>query len=95
MTARSCAHQLPKLRSKLLAFHTTSDITGTCAERLHLGYRLNALIDRGDRAEAWLESGAAVSADALVGAEKYTKQAAFSEEGYLVTGPRARPSGQA
>jgi hypothetical protein len=87
MAARSCAHHLPKLRSKHLAFPTTSVITGTCAERLHLGCRLNALIDRGDRAEARLESGAAVSADALVGAENYTKQAAFSEQGYIVIGP--------
>jgi salicylate hydroxylase len=39
------------------------------SERLHVGYRMTALMDQGDRVEARFENGATVSADILVGAD--------------------------
>ena len=39
------------------------------AERLHLGYRLTAFTDHGDRVEATFANGVRASADALIGAD--------------------------
>jgi salicylate hydroxylase len=39
------------------------------ADRLHRGHRLTEFIDRGNRVEAHFESGKAITADALVGAD--------------------------
>src|SRR5262249_48108721 len=53
------------------------------AERVHLGHRLVGLADRGDRAEAWFENGARISADVLGGADgirSAVRAALFGEE---------------
>jgi salicylate hydroxylase len=53
------------------------------AERVHLGHRLVGLADRGDRAEAWFENGARITADVLVGADAIhsaVRAALFGEE---------------
>jgi salicylate hydroxylase len=39
------------------------------ADRVHLGHRLNGLVDRGDRVEARFANGATVDVDVLVGAD--------------------------
>ncbi|MEQ8344062.1 MAG: FAD-dependent monooxygenase [Sneathiellaceae bacterium] len=39
------------------------------AERLHLGHRLDRVVDHGDRVEARFGNGATIAADALVGAD--------------------------
>src|SRR5262245_30323563 len=46
--------------------------TGFPAERIHLGHRLVALDDTGDRTEARFDNGARISADVLVGADGIT-----------------------
>jgi len=43
--------------------------SGFPPERVHLGHRLAGLADKGDRVEAWVENGARVTADVLVGAD--------------------------
>ena len=56
---------------------------GFPAERVHLGHRLVGLADRGDTIEAWLDNGARIRADVLVGADgihSAVRAALFGEE---------------
>jgi len=42
---------------------------GFAPERLHLGYRLVGLSDKGDRIEAWFENSVRMTADVVIGAD--------------------------
>lgn len=62
-----------KFGAPYYTFHR-ADLHGAIAsalptERVHLGHRFTRLVDYGDRVEAQFESGHAVSADVLVGAD--------------------------
>jgi salicylate hydroxylase len=59
------------------------------ADRVHLGRRFTHLVDHGDRVEAHFESGAAVSADVLIGADgihSVVRHALFGPEKPRFTG---------
>ena len=43
--------------------------SGFAPERLHLGYRLVGLSDKGDRVEAWFENSVRMTADVVIGAD--------------------------
>src|ERR1700756_165143 len=63
--------------------------SGFPAERIHLGYRLIGLEDKGHGAEAWFENGAWITTDVLVGADgihSAVRSALFGEEAPVFAG---------
>ncbi len=63
--------------------------SGFPAERIHLGYRLIGLEDKGRGAEAWFENGAWITTDVLVGADgihSAVRSALFGEEAPVFAG---------